>query len=290
MHSWQFEAIGTVWTIALEVTPSDEALLAVKSSVAERIETFDKTYSRFREDSLVQQWRTPGTYAMPKDGYVLFKFYHDLHSLTDGAVTPLIGAAMENAGYDSSYSFSPRALSDTPAWNEALHFTRTQLTIKQPIVLDVGAAGKGYLIDILVDLISQNPSIESISINAGGDIRHWSRPKSEPLRIGLENPHNFKEIIGVSELENQSLCASAGSRRAWKGFHHIINPHTKASPHQVIATWVKADSTMIADGLATALFFIEPEALNTFSFDYAVLAQDNSLTHSAHMLQEVFTT
>ena len=43
---WQFTAIGTQWSIETPVVISDE----VKALVTDKIDQFDKTYSRFRDD------------------------------------------------------------------------------------------------------------------------------------------------------------------------------------------------------------------------------------------------
>jgi len=54
-------------------------------------------------------------------------------------------------------------------------------------------------------------------VDAGGDIacRNGENSKEEAIKIGLENPENFSEIIGIAELRNQSICGSSGNRRAW---------------------------------------------------------------------------
>ena len=100
-----FEAIGTQWSIDIEAHPADSQQLS--KIITNRIVAFDKTYSRFREDSWVNHVRQPGTYKIPDDFTPLFSLYQKLYVATDGAVTPLIGMAMERAGYDSSYSLAP---------------------------------------------------------------------------------------------------------------------------------------------------------------------------------------
>jgi thiamine biosynthesis lipoprotein len=51
--SFEFEAIGTHWKIDLD--PGGKDLEEIQTQIKSRIEIFDKTYSRFREDSLVAQ-------------------------------------------------------------------------------------------------------------------------------------------------------------------------------------------------------------------------------------------
>ena len=89
--------------------------------------------------------------------------------------------------------------------------------------------------------------------------------------IGLENPYDSSSVIGAMKLENASLCASATNRRAWGDWHHVIDPRTAKPVSEVVATWVSAAMTLEADGLATALFFVGPEALKKWSFHYVRL-------------------
>jgi thiamine biosynthesis lipoprotein len=57
----------------------------------------------------------------------------------------------------------------------------------------------------------------------------------------------------------------------------------------VLATWVLANSTMMADGLATALFFTPAAKLaQQFAFEYAVLMPDMSLQHSRNFPVTLF--
>lgn len=283
--SWLFDAIGTKWQIDLYGNAPDN----LKHRLMSRIDEFDMTYSRFRADSSVTTWQTPGEYLMPPDGFKLFGFYKKIYDATNGKVTPLIGKVMSDAGYDANYTLIRKALHQPPGWTQALDFDHEKLTILQPVLLDFGAAGKGYLVDILADIIRENPEIISFVINAGGDIHRWSQEVIDtPIQIGLENPVNSSQVVGIAALTSGSLCASSGSQRKWGNIHHIIDPKKLESPQDVLATWVKAETTMIADGLSTALFFVEPQELREFNFDYAVLREGMQLVYSASMLEEVF--
>ncbi|MBC7546618.1 FAD:protein FMN transferase [Candidatus Saccharibacteria bacterium] len=285
-----FEAIGTVWRINYIGEESHANNIA--SLISARIVIFDKNYSRFRTDSLITQFSrqqrpmTPIFTTMPADFDVMIRFYRQLYDVSDGLVTPLIGTALDDAGYDTAYSFQPRTIRATPAWDNAMTYHRGSLTIKQPILLDFGAAGKGYLVDILADLLTQQ-SITTFTIDAGGDIRHQS---ATPNYIGLEDPSDVTKVIGLAELKNASICGSAGNRRAWKGYNHILNPDTKLSPVNISAVWVIAETTMIADGLATALSFVEPCRLADFRFEYLLIRSDGSRQSSPNFPVRFFDT
>jgi thiamine biosynthesis lipoprotein len=232
-------------------------------------------------DSLIHKIaKAPGAYTFPPDSKPLFALYRSLYELTDGTMTPLIGQALADAGYDATYSLQPTKLHHPPAWDAVMAFSYPLLTTKEPVLLDIGAAGKGYLVDIVADLLKE-AAIAEFCIDAGGDIV-VNRPKVT-LSIGLEHPGNPSQIIGIATLHNQAICGSAGNRRSWGKYHHIINPSTLESPQHIQATWVVADTALVADGLATALFFTEPARLqHQFAFSYAIVYADNSLTYSAN--------
>lgn len=286
--TFHFEAIGTHWRITLpeELAPSVGAALTEK--ILARIDLFDVAYSRFRDDSLVAAMaKNKGVYKLPPDGPPLFLLYERAYRLTNGMVTPLIGSVMEEAGYDKEYSLTPKALHAPKKWDEVLSFDGISLTLREPALLDVGAAGKGYLIDIVGNLLEAE-GIHSYVIDAGGDIIH-RHSGGETLRVGLEHPLDTTKVIGTVELGNESICGSAGNRRAWDKYTHIINPQTLASPTEILATWVVAETTMLADMLATCLFFVPPETLTEeFSFEYIILHHDFSVTYSPKAGAEFF--
>jgi thiamine biosynthesis lipoprotein len=226
----------------------------------------------------------PGAYRLPADAKPMMDFYRQLYEVTDGLVTPLIGRTLEQAGYDAAYSFKIKELASPPAWDEALAYAYPDLTIKQSVVLDFGAAGKGYLVDLVGELL-RHEGIMDFCINAGGDMLS----AGSPLRVGLENPDNEEEAVGIFELKDGALCGSAGNRRRWAGFHHTINPKTLQSPAGIKAIWVQAATAMHADGLATALYFTDPARLRKhFPFEYAMI-KDDEVTASPGFKAEFFS-
>ena len=257
----------------------------IKEQISTRIETYDITYSRFRRDSLVWQLRTPGTYTFTKDIVPMMELYKTLYEVTAGRMTPLIGSMMEQAGYDADYSLHPKTLTDIPPF-EALGWDgHVTLRPSEPVVLDVGAMGKGYLVDIVANILDVN-KVHEYTIDASGDIQQKGE---RPETIGLEHPLDTTKVIGTITLHNQSVCASAISRRAWQGLHHIFDPKTKEPTVSRSATWVVADTTMLADALATALFFVPADVLSRqFTFEYVAMNMDGSVDSSHGLNGELF--
>ena len=288
--TFRFVAIGTDWIIDINQPLKPAAVKALLTDIKRRIDTFDGHYSRFRPDSLVAKMaRSSGKFQLPADAKPLLNIYQQLYIETNGLMTPLVGQLLSDAGYDTVYSLHPSKLHKVPTWAEALDYDFPKLTIKRPVLLDFGAAGKGYLVDIISDLM-QEAGIDSFCVNAGGDIVQRSS-SNQLLDIGLEHPSDPDQAIGIAQIINQSLCGSAGNRRKWDKFHHIINPSTQVSPRHIRAVWVVADNALLADALSTCLFFVPPDKLLAgYTFKYAIINHDYSLQHSADFPATFFTS
>jgi thiamine biosynthesis lipoprotein len=286
---FSFEAIGTSWNVDVPEELSVERRAALLRRVGERIESFDRAYSRFREDSTVSAMaRTTGTYRLPDDAGPMLRLYERLYRATGGAFTPLIGRTLEEAGYDAAYSLRPRELHAPPAWDDAVLIDADDsrlVTVKRPALLDFGAGGKGYLAD-LVGIEIEREGVRSYCVDAGGDVVYRG---DRPLRVGLEDPRDATKAIGVATIAGGSICGSAGNRRAWGKFHHMIDPRTLTSPRHLLATWVIAESGLVADAVATALYFVEPSVLrDVCEFEYVVMHADGSVDRSRGAPVEMF--
>lgn len=266
---WEFDAIGTRWCITAVKPITDDT----KQAVIERIMAFDWSYSRFRDDGLIATIRArPGTYVLPADAEPLLSWYWQLYDVTDGGLTPLVGRTLEQLGYDAAYSLQPGDVDNIPTWEQAMDYLSPVLTVHLPdVVLDFGAAGKGYLVDIVAELLGEHEH-QAFVINAGGDIRVMG----QTLRVELEDPYDSTRSLGYVELQSgQAICASATNRRRWAGVHHVIDPHTRQPTDAITASWVIAESCMQADGIATALWFTAPELLaEQFRYEYLLIRGD----------------
>lgn len=280
-----FEAIGTRWEIDCVLINQDKQELL--SKIKDRIDEFDKNYSRFRKDSLVfAMFENPGDYSMPSDFSKLLSVYKKLNTATNGLFTPLIGNVIRNAGYDENYSFKEDLLKKPQPLGDILSYKNNTLTLKSAEMLDFGAGGKGYIIDIVGGILEVH-HVTNYCIDAGGDIL----TKGDTLKVGLENPENTKQVIGVVTLQNQCICGSAGNRRKWNNFHHIINPETLASPKNVLAVWVISDTALVADAMSTALFLDPSDRVaKTYPCEYLILFNDHSVQKSTDFNAELFLT
>ncbi|MFD5278870.1 FAD:protein FMN transferase [Pseudarthrobacter sp. NPDC058362] len=284
-HSIAFEGIGTHWEISTPAALS----AALRAGLRERVEAFDGDWSRFRRDSLVGAMaRAPGSYRFPAEADALGRLYRRLYDISGGAMTPLVGSSLEQLGYDPAYSLQRRgSASPAPAWDDVLGWSGRSITAKSPVVLDIGAAGKGMLVDLLAAEL-ESAGVQSYCLDASGDLLVRG---TEPLAVGLEHPYNRAQAIGVVPVHNQALCASAANRRAWgDGLHHVLDGTTGQPVRTVVATWALANTAMLADALATALFFMPGSTLEKdFDFSWLTVFSDGGAAYSPGFAGTLFT-
>lgn len=279
-----FDAIGTRWSIYLD-GPLD---VATEARVRSRIDAYDAVWSRFRPDSVVARMsREAGTYRLPDEAGPLLDLYGLLGRVTDGAVSPLVGRSLVRLGYDAGYSLHPTGAPEpAPRWDEVLERDGQVLVLREPVLLDVGAAGKGQLVDLVAAEL-RDCGIERYVVDAGGDLVHRGGPA---FRVAMQVPGDPARALGVVELADAALCGSAVDRRAWgDGLHHVLDARTGVPATDVVAAWVVASSAMLADGLATAHFFADADRLEAaVSHTYARLGADGRLHYSLDLPGELF--
>jgi FAD:protein FMN transferase len=282
---FSFDGIGTMWEIS---TPEDLPE-GVRAGLLGVVEDYDRSYSRFRDDSLIAVLaREPGTVTLPAGAGELEQLFKKLYHLSNGAMTPLIGSSLERLGYGADYALRPLGHpAPAPRWEDVLVWNGTSISASAPVVLDIGAAGKGQLVDLLASVLRGAGTAEFL-VDASGDMLHSG---TEPLRVALEHPYDPTQAIGVVELRDGALCASAANRRTWgDGLHHVLDGATGRPIETVVATWTMAATAMEADALATALFMVDPRVLETeFEFSWLKVYSDGHAAYSAGFEGTLFT-
>lgn len=280
---WTFDAIGTHWSIETG-TPLPSS---VRDAVDAVVARFDEEWSRFRGDSVVSALaRGAGDVPAPADAEDMLDAYVELDAATTGAVNPLVGDALARLGYDARYSLVPGHPLRAPAdWRGRLTWTGGRLALTGPGTIDVGALGKGRLVDLVLEVVTAAGVTEAV-VDASGDLA----VRGVPQRVGLEHPFDPTRAIGVIEIRDGALCASGTTRRAWgDGLHHVLDARTGMPVEAYAATWAIASTAMHADALATALFFDGgPELAAAWCAQWVRMRTDGRVEWSPGCTAELF--
>jgi thiamine biosynthesis lipoprotein len=281
---WTFDAIGTVWSIDTEEPMSP----AARGAVSAVVEAFDRDWSRFRDDSLVSALAGGRVASLPspEDADAMLSLYDELDVATGGAVNPLVGDALARLGYDARLTLAPwGAPEPAPDWRDVVTWGSGILSLSRPATLDVGALGKGRLVDRVLREVQRHVRGDVV-VDGSGDLA----VRGTPVRVGLEHPYDPTRAIGVVEIRDAALCASAVTRRAWgDGLHHVLDARTGAPVRAYVATWAMADTTVRADALATALFFDGgPELAAAWNAPWVRMRTDGRVEWSPGFDGEIF--
>lgn len=286
--TWEFPAIGTRWRVDT-ARPLEAGAMAETLAIIDR---FDREWSRFRDDSIVSRLAAHGGRApLPPDGAAMLELYAGLSESTAGAVNPLVGGALARRGYDAEYTLVDRGAQPAPAhWRDLLRWEGDELALEVPATIDVGALGKGRLVDLVAGALAETSDAPFV-VDASGDL--VVRGLTE--RIGLEHPHDHRRAIGVWEVTDAALCGSAVGRRAWPGLdggglHHVLDARTGEPVRTIAATWARAPDAMTADATATALFFCGGERFaSDHGAEWVRMPTDGRVEWSPGCTAELFT-
>ena len=282
--STSFDAIGTRWRITA-AEPLEPALL---DEVDRVVADYDRTWSRFRDDSGVARIARGETVDLGPTAPPLLALLEDLRVRTDGAMDALVAASLEHLGYGADGDLVAAA-GYRPAPRARLVVDGTVVRTEPPALLDVGSAGKGQLVDLVADLLARHGHRDAL-VDASGDLR----VSGVPLRVALEHPFDPSAAIGVVEVAEGAIAGSAVNRRDWSEqggrlLHHVLDARTGRPVETVAAAWALAGSAMLADALATALFLVPPEALTgAYDFRYVRMRTDGVASWSDDLPGEVF--
>jgi thiamine biosynthesis lipoprotein len=269
---FSYESMGTHWAISIWDTLDPAVFAELQESIIQQSQAFSQLYSRFNKSSLIWELTEKrGMVEVPKELIQMLRLYETLHDLSDGKCNPLVGFALSDLGYDADYSLQPKEhIRSVPNFHDALRLVDdTHLELSQSVLIDLGALGKGFFVDIIRAFLEEK-GIQRFLVDGSGDM--YYQGNGEVIRVGLEHPGDATKVIGVLEMQNGAMCGSASN-----------------STEGIIATWVRATSAAVADGLATCVFLVEPERFeNDFAFDYCLLNTEYKIKRSAGFTAELF--
>jgi thiamine biosynthesis lipoprotein len=229
----------------------------------------EATCSRFEPESEVMRLVARAGEPVPVSEtlFTLVEFALAVARASGGAFDPTVGHLLETRGYRRNYRTgaeiaTPIAPSRQPTWRYVrLNRRRRTVTLRTPLVLDLGAVAKGFAIDLATRELE---AFGNICVEAGGDMAvRGHNAEGERWHIGIRHPLEPGALIETVRLTDAAICTSGGYERpnpADAGDHHIVDPRTGHSPLAIASVTAIAPSAMIADALSTAAFTLGPEA------------------------------
>ena len=262
-------AMGTTYAVqaqCAERVPA-ERIATVVADVEQRMSTYqpESELSRFNRTPVGQ----PVAVSAPL--YEVTATALRLAEETGGALDPTVAPLVALWGFGANASATlPTAGAIQAARAEvgyrqlALGQALATFTKKGPLTLDLSSVAKGYAVDQVAETLAAS-GCASYLVELGGELRvAGGRPGGRPWRIGVESPSGGEPAVMLTVREG--AIATAGDYRqvrqmAGRRVSHVIDPRSgHPVAHGLASVTVVAPTALAADGYATALLVLGPEA------------------------------
>lgn len=121
------------------------------------------------------------------------------------------------------------------------------------MALNMGATGKGYAVEIAIQIL-KNMGIKRAIIKAGGDMFVLGKKHAGQWKVGIEHPRFSGEMIEEFYAENLAISTSGDAHRfiIKNGirYSHVIDPHTGKSASDCQSVTIVSRTS--AEGVSTA--------------------------------------
>lgn len=272
----QGQTMGTYYMVKV-VAPSSESIddTQLKSEIDALLVAVNKsmsTYDKHSELSLFNQSKSTEPQPISSDlAYVIDESIR-LGELSEGALDVTVGPLV------NLWGFGPDGRPEVIPSDEAIAKARKRVGLQHlslspqglskaipELYVDLSAIAKGYGVDQVARLLTQH-GFANVMVDIGGELYLKGHNSSrEPWRIAIEKPVSGERTV-------QQIIAASGKGVATSGdyrnyfevdgvrFSHTIDPATaKPIGHKLVSVTVLHDSTMTADGVATALMVMGNE-------------------------------
>ena len=257
--------MGTVVTMEVIAGARNERIADARQAVTRAFDWFrqvEESCSRFDPASEVMRLSARIGTPVPVSALLFHATEVALAVAADsgGAFDPTVGGRMAARGFDTNYrtgAIAPaRDVCGSVSFRDVVLDRRLRtITLRQPLILDLGAVAKGLAIDLAARELS---GFANHAIDAGGDLFLAGRNRGDrPWRVGIRHPRDRERLIASVRVANRAVCTSGDYERpAPAGGHHILDPRSGEPVDAVASVTVIAPTAVLADALGTAAFVL----------------------------------
>ena len=283
LHRADGESMGTRYAVAWSGGPDCGPSLA--DELARELGRVDAEMSHWRADSLLSRFNdSPADQWFPVSAELagLVALALDLSRRSDGAFDISAAPLVDLWGFGTE---ERPALPEAAAVEAARLWTdyrKLEVRMAPPALkkgwaelrMDLSAIAKGHAVDRLARLLDGR-GCDRYLIELGGELRTRGRgPAGASWRIGIEAADGAGQLHRRLSLSNRAAATSGDYRnfrlRGDERLSHILDPRTgRPVVHGLASVTVVADSAALADGLATLILVLGPQA----GFEFAARRQ-----------------
>jgi FAD:protein FMN transferase len=226
----------SLWSTTARVVVTDPAAREeARRIVAGVAEAVDQACSRFRTDSELSRLAgRSGTVTVSPLLAVLLAAALEAARQTNGLVTPTLGAALCELGYDGDWSRMGRnarpvrwSVERAPRWTD-VRLEGTALTVPAGVLLDLGATAKAWTADRAARTVADRLGI-GVLVGLGGDLASAGPGPAGGWRV-LVRDHDDDPSVTIALPSGSAIATSSTRSRRWRSggreLHHVLDPMT----------------------------------------------------------------
>ncbi|MCG6899972.1 MAG: FAD:protein FMN transferase [Gammaproteobacteria bacterium] len=257
----------------------------------QRIDDLMSTYKPTSELSYINAHAADGPVAVSTELLSLIIRALDYSVITDGAFD--ITYASAGQYYDYRKGKKPTDLQLEEAL-PAINYRHVKIDpqrstiefLQDGVRIDLGGIAKGYAVDRSMEIL-RLAGVENAIVSAGGDSRVIGKHLDRPWNVGIRNPRDRHSIVSMIPLENAAISTSGDYERYFEEdgirYHHILNPGTGKSPHEVYSSSIIGSVATDTDALSTSVFVLGVQRglqlINTLPDTEAVIIDNQGQMH-----------
>ena len=265
----QAAIMGTVITVELWHEDDRQGEKQVEAIMGEmhRIDALMSSYKPDSELSAVNDGAARAPVTVSKELLALIERALEYSDITSGAFDITYASAGQHYDYRNNRKPNQAQLQAAlPAINfhhVKIDRSASTVTFLHPGVrIDLGGIAKGYAVDRGMHILQQ-AGITTALISAGGDTRVTGKRWDRPWHIGIRNPRDEDNIVSMIPLENSAISTSGDYERYFEEdgvrYHHILDPKTGTSTHEILSSSIIGKSATDTDALSTSVFILGVE-------------------------------
>ena len=265
-HRQQAAIMGTAINVELWHEDAEQGRSLTQSVLDEmqRIDNLMSTYKPDSELSFINENAPKGPVTVSTELLSLIIRALDYSVITAGAFDITYASAGQYYDYRSRIKPSDGQLQQAlPAINYRYvkidPRTSTIEFMQQGVRIDLGGIAKGYAVDRSMEIL-RSAGVENAIVSAGGDSRVIGKRRDRPWNVGIRHPRNGDSIVSMIPLDNSAISTSGDYERYFEEdgvrYHHILNPGTGKSTHEVQSSSIIGAVATDTDALSTSVFVL----------------------------------
>jgi len=274
----QGQTMGTYYQVTMVLNESQQASAdysqeAVQAEIDKKLELVNDQMSTYRPNSELSRFnKAPTSLTVSPETAFVVQSALTLSEQSGGGFDVTVGPLVNLWGFGPDKK--PTKVPSDAVIAERKQLIGSQyLTVKDntlykaipELYVDLSSIAKGYGVDVVAEYL-QEIGINNYLVDIGGELRAKGvKPGDKQWTIAIERPTDGQNVQRLIQIGDNAIATSGDYRNYYEfdgiRYSHTIDPKTgKPINHKLVSVTVIHASSMMADGLATAITVLGPEA------------------------------